>query len=56
MDQVLLEWGGGESMVLARFRDAGGCWLSTREMYTKLGSKMSLASWHTYTHSGEHTS
>ena len=31
MDQVLLDGGGGRTVVLARIRDARGCWLCLRQ-------------------------
>ncbi len=56
MDLVLLEWGGGESVVLARFGDVHGVfWLSYREVYKKLGG-IAEDTWHKYTRAGEHTS
>ena len=36
MDQVLLEWEGGDTVVLARFQDMEGSWLCYREMHRKL--------------------
>ena len=56
MDQVLLDRGGGESVVLATFRDVDGVWLCSKEVHTKLGSRFSTTTWHCHTHGGEHTS
>ena len=46
MDQVLLQWDGGHSVLLARVRDAEGCtWLCSKDVYRKLGSSISYKSW-----------
>ena len=52
MDQVLLDGGGGSSVLLARIRDADGCWLCFREVYTKLSNGMPESTWKQYTHGG----
>ena len=56
MDQVLLDGGGGNSVLLARIKDGDGCWLCLREVYRKLCNSMPESTWHQYTHSGEHAS
>ena len=53
VDQVLLEWGGGESLVLARITDAEGCWLCSAELHRKLGSSNSLSYWYHFVKKGE---
>ena len=45
MDQVLLQWDGGKSVVLARIRDAEGCWLCSIEVHRKLVTSISAGSW-----------
>ena len=54
MDQVLLRWEGGGSMLLARVRDTAGCWLCNQEVHSKAGSSTSMQAWHKY-RCGEHT-
>ena len=46
MDQVLLDGGGGTSVLLARIRDADGCWLCGIEVYRKLGNSVPQSTWH----------
>lgn len=55
MDQVLLEWGGGDSVLLARIRDVEGCWLSGKEVYRKLCPSTPRSTWQKHTHGGKHT-
>lgn len=55
MDQVLLEWDGGKSMVLARVRDGLGCWLCNAEVHRKLASNPE-STWYRQIHDGEPTS
>ena len=45
MDQVLLEWNGGHSVLLARVRDAEGFWVCSKEVYWKLASSSPIHSW-----------
>ena len=53
VDQVLLEWNGGDSVVLARVKDAEGCWLCGAELYRKLGSSAALWKWYHFIKKGE---
>ena len=53
MDQVLLEWDAGNTLVLARVRDAEGCWLCSREVHIKLGGGMPLSTWRQHTLGGK---
>ena len=45
MDQVLLEGGGGTSVLLARIKSGDDCWLCLREVYRKLGNGMPMSTW-----------
>jgi hypothetical protein len=56
MDQVLVDGGGGNSVLLARIRDADGCWLCLREVYRKLSNGMPESTWQQYTYGGKHAS
>ena len=53
VDQVLLEWGGGESLLLARVTDAEECWLCSHEVHRKLGSSGTLSCWHHFLRKGK---
>ncbi len=53
MDQVLLEWDGACSEVLARIRDAAGCWLCSREVNKKLCSNVPKRTWNNRIKAGE---
>ena len=53
MDQVVLDWGGDIKVVLARVRDAEGCWLSLREVHNKLGSGVPKSTWQQHTQGGK---
>ncbi len=53
MDQVLLVWDGGRSEVLARVRDAEGCWLCSREVNKKLGGDAVRSTWNHRVRRGE---
>lgn len=44
--RVLLDWGGGNAVLLARMRDEEGCWLCSHEVHTKLGSSSTTTCWH----------
>ena len=56
MDQVLLDGGGGTSVLLARIRDVEGCWLLLREVYRKFGNGMPPTTWHEHATRGKHAS
>ena len=56
MDQVLLQWEGGNGVQLARVRDGEGCWLGRQEVHTKLESSITIDAWNHHINGGEHTS
>ena len=56
MDQVLLEWNGGHSVVLARVRGGKGCWLCRVQVHRQLGSSITIGAWTQNIKRGEHTS
>ena len=45
MDHVLLEWGGGNTVLLARIKDIQGCWLCSTELRRKLCSSVARQTW-----------
>lgn len=49
------EWGGGNTALLARIRDAEGCWLCSWEVYNKLCPSVSQMTWHIDYYAGELT-
>lgn len=55
MDQVLLEWEVGHSVVLARIKVGEGCWLCSREVYNKLGSSVQMQTWRKYIQGERHS-
>ena len=55
MHQVLLEWEGGNRVLLVRVTDAEGVWLCQKEVHSKMGSSISRQAWHKHCQDGEHT-
>ena len=54
MDQVLLKWDGGHPEVLARIKDADGCWIASKELREKLCSNILEATWYMRVKKGKH--
>ena len=50
LEQVLLEWEGGNRELLVRVTDAAGAWLCHKEVHSKLCSSISRQTWHRHTH------
>ena len=56
MEQVLLEWEGGNSAVLARIKDVAGYWLCSREVNIKVAGNIPRTSFDSFTRGSRHTS
>jgi hypothetical protein len=57
LEQVLLEWEGGNAVVLARIKDAAGDWLlCSSEVYNKLARSIERKSWDGYIRGGRRAS